>query len=259
MDTLLRRRPVRRADARHLSGAVARRRDHARAGHRPQHHRLLRRQRRPVQGAAVPGADRIVSIVAATPSQRQPLQPISVQDLAVFQEGQTSFEKIGAFGLAPLNLSNADGRPDRFSGGQLTVAAFDARGRPADPRPRVSRGRRSARRRSRDPARPAALARTLRRRSGRRRARPSASTASTRTDHRRDAGDVRVSDPRGRVDSARRSIRWPSPEARIRKVLVIARLKPGVGVAHAKAEIAADRVAARRTISRRRTAASAPT
>src|SRR5882757_5520773 len=80
------------------------------------------------KGLPFPGADRIVSIVAATPSQRQPLQPISVQDLAVFQEGQTSFDRIGAFGLAPLNLSSVDGRPERLSGGELTVAAFEAVG-----------------------------------------------------------------------------------------------------------------------------------
>jgi putative ABC transport system permease protein len=82
------------------------------------------------KGLPFPDSDRIVSIVAATPSQRQPLQPISVQDLAVFQQGQASFEKIGAFGLAPLNLSNVDGRPDRLSGGELTVAAFEALGVP---------------------------------------------------------------------------------------------------------------------------------
>ena len=46
----------------------------------------------------------------------------------MFQERQTSFERVGAFGFAPLNLSDENGRPDRFSGGQLTVAAFDAVG-----------------------------------------------------------------------------------------------------------------------------------
>src|SRR5712671_6689996 len=74
------------------------------------------------KGLPFPGADRVVSVVAATPSQRQPLQPVSVQDLAVFQNAQTSFEKIGAFGIDTVNLANADGRPDRFSGGELTVA-----------------------------------------------------------------------------------------------------------------------------------------
>ena len=80
------------------------------------------------KGLPFPGADRIVSLVATNSSKQQPRQPVSVQDLAVFQERQTSFEKIGAFGFAPLNLANTDGRPDRISGGDLTVAAFDAVG-----------------------------------------------------------------------------------------------------------------------------------
>ena len=69
-----------------------------------------------------------MSLVATNPSQNQPRQPISVHDLAVWQERQTSFEKIGAFGFAPINLATEDGRPERFSGGQLTVAAFEALG-----------------------------------------------------------------------------------------------------------------------------------
>ena len=80
------------------------------------------------KGLPFPGADRLVSLVATNPSQQQPRQPVGVQDLAVFQAGQTSFEKIGAFGFAALNLANADGRPDRLSGGQFTVDAFDAVG-----------------------------------------------------------------------------------------------------------------------------------
>lgn len=80
------------------------------------------------KGLPFPGADRIVSLVATNPSQQQPRQPVGAQDLSVFEERQTAFEKIGAFGLVPLNLSNEDGRPDRLSGGQLTVSAFAAVG-----------------------------------------------------------------------------------------------------------------------------------
>src|SRR5476651_875752 len=78
------------------------------------------------KGLPFPDADRLVSVVATVPAQQAPLQPISAQDLAVFQGGQTSFEKIGAFGFAPLNLADANGRPDRISGGQLTVGAFES-------------------------------------------------------------------------------------------------------------------------------------
>jgi putative ABC transport system permease protein len=80
------------------------------------------------KGLPFPAADRIVSLVATNPSKQQPRQPVSVQDLAVFQARQTSFEHVGAFGFAPLNLSNENGRPDRFSGGQLTAGAFEALG-----------------------------------------------------------------------------------------------------------------------------------
>jgi putative ABC transport system permease protein len=80
------------------------------------------------KGLPFPDADRIVSVVSTRPSQNQPRQPISVQDLAVWQARQTSFEKIGAFGVVPINLSTEEGRIERFSGGQLTVAAFDALG-----------------------------------------------------------------------------------------------------------------------------------
>ena len=80
------------------------------------------------KGLPFPDADRIVSVVATNPSQNQPRQPISEQDLAVWQARQTSFDRIGAYAFAPVNLSSEEGRPERFSGGQLTVAAFEALG-----------------------------------------------------------------------------------------------------------------------------------
>jgi predicted permease len=80
------------------------------------------------KGLPFPDADRVVSLVATRASQNQPRRPISVQDLAVWQARQTSFEKFGAFGFKPLNLSTEEGRPERFSGGQLTVGAFEALG-----------------------------------------------------------------------------------------------------------------------------------
>ena len=52
------------------------------------------------KGLPFPDAGRIVSLVGTNPSQQQPRQPISVQDLAVWQARQTCFEKIGAFGVA---------------------------------------------------------------------------------------------------------------------------------------------------------------
>jgi len=80
------------------------------------------------KGLPFPDADRIVAVVATNPAQNQPRLPIPVQDLAVWQSRQTSFEKFGAFWFSPINLSTEEGRPERFSGGMLTVAAFEALG-----------------------------------------------------------------------------------------------------------------------------------
>jgi predicted permease len=61
---------------------------------------------------------------------------MAVHDLAVHLSRQTSFEAVGPFASAPFNLSVEDGRPERFAGGQLTVAAFGALG----VAPRLGRG-----------------------------------------------------------------------------------------------------------------------
>ena len=84
------------------------------------------------KGLPFPDADRIVAVVGTNPSQNQPQQPISAQDLAIWQERQTSFEKFGAYAFAAVNLATEGERPQRYSSGQLTVAAFEALGvRPA--------------------------------------------------------------------------------------------------------------------------------
>jgi predicted permease len=80
------------------------------------------------KGLPFPDADRIVALVATNPAQNQPRRPIAVQDLVVWEARQTSFESIGAFGVTPLNLSTEEGRPERFTAGQLTVGAFRALG-----------------------------------------------------------------------------------------------------------------------------------
>lgn len=80
------------------------------------------------KGLPFPDADRIVAVVGTNPSQNQPQQPISAQDLAVWQERQTSFEKFGAYAFAAVNLASEGERPQRYSSGQLTVPAFEALG-----------------------------------------------------------------------------------------------------------------------------------
>ena len=82
------------------------------------------------KGLPFANADRIVALVATNRQQQQPLQPITTQDLVVWRERQTAFEHLGAYAFAPVNLADRDGRPERFSGGQLTVEAFAALGVP---------------------------------------------------------------------------------------------------------------------------------
>jgi putative ABC transport system permease protein len=80
------------------------------------------------KGLPFPDADRIVAVAATNPAQNQPRLPISVHDFVIWKERQTSFDKIGPYGFLPVNLSTEDGRPERFSGGLLSVAAFEALG-----------------------------------------------------------------------------------------------------------------------------------
>jgi predicted permease len=80
------------------------------------------------KGLPFTDADRIVALTGTNPSQNQPRLPISVQDFAIWQQRQTSFERCGAFAVAPVNLSMDEGRPERFSAGQLTVPAFELLG-----------------------------------------------------------------------------------------------------------------------------------
>src|SRR6185295_1911486 len=80
------------------------------------------------KGLPFPEADRIVAVVGTNSSQNQPQQPISVRDLVIWKARQTSFEKFGEYWFAPMNLSTEEGRPERFSGGLLTVEAFEALG-----------------------------------------------------------------------------------------------------------------------------------
>jgi putative ABC transport system permease protein len=80
------------------------------------------------KGLPFPDADRIVSLVSTNPGRKEFQESVAVQDLAVFLERQSSFDRIGAFAQTPVNLSAEEGRPERFSGGQLTVGAFEALG-----------------------------------------------------------------------------------------------------------------------------------
>jgi putative ABC transport system permease protein len=53
------------------------------------------------KGLPFPDASRIVSIVGTNPAQNEPRLPLSAQDLLVWRERQTSFERLGPFAFAP--------------------------------------------------------------------------------------------------------------------------------------------------------------
>ena len=80
------------------------------------------------KGLPFPDADRIVAVAMTRTSQNQRRLPVSVQDLAVFRDRQTSFDQIGAYGFVALNVSAEDERPERLRASELTVAAFRALG-----------------------------------------------------------------------------------------------------------------------------------
>ena len=65
------------------------------------------------KGLPFPDAGRVVAVVATNPGQNQPLQPIGVQDLAVIEQRQTSFERLGAFNFSPMNVATARDRGRR--------------------------------------------------------------------------------------------------------------------------------------------------
>jgi putative ABC transport system permease protein len=88
------------------------------------------------KGLPFQDSDRVVSLIAARPSQNQQLQGISIQDVDVYRQRETSFERMGPFTIVPVNLSTEEGRPERSSSGQLTVAAFEVLG----VQPRLGRG-----------------------------------------------------------------------------------------------------------------------
>jgi len=92
------------------------------------------------KGLPFPDASRIVSIVGTNPAQNEPRLPLSAQDLLVWRERQTSFERLGPFAFAPVNLSTEEGRPERWSGALLSVDAFEIIG----VQPALGRGFRAA-------------------------------------------------------------------------------------------------------------------
>jgi predicted permease len=78
------------------------------------------------KGLPLPNADRLMALLVSAPARNIDRAPVSVHDLAVWQERQTVFEAFGAFSQSAINLSADDDRPERYSAGLLTVGAFEA-------------------------------------------------------------------------------------------------------------------------------------
>lgn len=68
---------------------------------------------------------RIVSVARSNLEQNIPFMGVSVHDLADWQEQQTAFESLGAWGTGPVNLGTEEGRPQRLTGGRFTPDVFE--------------------------------------------------------------------------------------------------------------------------------------
>src|SRR5829696_927156 len=57
------------------------------------------------KGLPFADADRIVAVRGTRPAQNEREQPFSVHDITVYAARQTAFEKFGAYGSGPLNVT----------------------------------------------------------------------------------------------------------------------------------------------------------
>jgi len=69
--------------------------------------------------------DRVVALANTNPSRNFRNMPISVHDYAIWQQRQTVFEIMGAWSVAPINLTWLGGQPERFAAGMMSSGAFD--------------------------------------------------------------------------------------------------------------------------------------
>ena len=76
------------------------------------------------KGLPFEDADQIMIVLGANTARNIQRGPVTVHDLAVMQERQTVFEALGAFAPMPLNLSGDGAQPERLNGGALTVGAL---------------------------------------------------------------------------------------------------------------------------------------
>jgi putative ABC transport system permease protein len=77
------------------------------------------------RGLPFEGSDRIVWVVNTQPSRNIESMGVNVPDFMEWQAQQTAFEYMAGFSTGPVNLAETEGRPERFSGGYLSVDMLD--------------------------------------------------------------------------------------------------------------------------------------
>ena len=70
-------------------------------------------------------ADRIADIYGVNPLRNVQRMAVSVHDLAILQERQNVFERMGAYWPEPMNLSLTGEQTERFLAARMTSGAFD--------------------------------------------------------------------------------------------------------------------------------------
>jgi predicted permease len=73
------------------------------------------------RGLPFEGSDRVVWVTSTLPSRNIESMGVNAPDFLEWRTQQTAFEHMAAFATGPVNLAEPEGRPERFSGGQLTV------------------------------------------------------------------------------------------------------------------------------------------
>ncbi len=71
---------------------------------------------------------RVMALGRTDPSRDIEFMGVSVHDYLDWQEQQTAFEHLGAWGVSPVNLGLSEGRPQRLTGGRFTPSVFDVLG-----------------------------------------------------------------------------------------------------------------------------------
>ncbi len=76
------------------------------------------------KGLPIERSDRVVSLRSTKSSENQRNLPVSVQDFAQIDERQTAFEDLGCFSIGATNLAIEGGQPERYSTGLFSAGAF---------------------------------------------------------------------------------------------------------------------------------------